>query len=218
MFQTSIFQVIRAWPNSLRYAVAVHLFAEVLDNAEQGVWLYRFAHNCFGASFLGLRRNVGAAGHDHDRNIVKKRVFDSLGEKSPTVEYRHHQVQKNQARTSSSTVDQTNRFTSIRSRQDIMALKRQNFREQLAGFTIILDDQNHETISSENLTPHVKVEQNLCQPHQQSSRAFCVKSHAIADADEENLSQFSQRSPVSRLPAIVKKQLLVSFSDSEKTT
>jgi hypothetical protein len=126
---------------------------KALDEANEGLRVYGLMYYGYGAGFLRLQRNVGTSGHDHDRNIGQERNGGSLGEKPPAIEHRHHQVQKNQLRASLRTVNQSKRFKSIRCTQDILAPERQNIREQFAGFTIILDDQNHWNVSPENLTP-----------------------------------------------------------------
>jgi len=90
------------------------LFCKVLDDAEERSRLYRLAHNGYGAGFLGSLSNVAVSRHYHDRNVGKPRIFASLGKKTPAIEYRHLQVQKNHGGTSVRVGKQLKRLTSIR--------------------------------------------------------------------------------------------------------
>jgi len=65
----------------------------VLDDTKEGLRLNGLAQYCHGTGFLGLMRNLGTPRNYHDRNVGKHRILGSLSEKTPAVEYRHHQVQ-----------------------------------------------------------------------------------------------------------------------------
>jgi hypothetical protein len=103
-------------------------FSTVLNDAKEGLGLYGLAHNSKGTSFLGFLRNVVKSRHYYDRNVGKKRILASLGEKPPAIEYWHLQVQKNHGRTNLRVGKQLKRFASIPRTLDRVALQRQEFR------------------------------------------------------------------------------------------
>lgn len=106
-------------------------FCKVLDEAKEGPRFYGLAHKGYGAGFFGFLRNVATSRHYHGWNVGKNWVLASLCEKSPAIEYRHFQVQKNQCWTSLRVGKQPKRFTSIRRALDRMALSRQELCERL---------------------------------------------------------------------------------------
>ena len=67
----------------------------MFDYTQNRLGLYGLAHESDGSRLLGFLCNVATSGDYNDRNLSKKRIFGSLGEKTPSIEYRHHKVQKN---------------------------------------------------------------------------------------------------------------------------
>jgi len=111
---------------------------------QESLRFYRLAHDSDGACLFGFLSDVGTCGDYNDRNLRKKRILGPLGEKTPSIEYRHHKVQKNQGRKILVLCKQPKCFAAIPGALYTMTLKRQEFRNGLTRVTIIVDKQNHQ--------------------------------------------------------------------------
>jgi len=67
----------------------------MFNYAQENLRFYRFTQESDGARLLGPLRNVATSGNYNHRNLSEYRILGSQFEKTPSVEYRHHKVQKN---------------------------------------------------------------------------------------------------------------------------
>ena len=104
----------------------------MFDYAQDRLGLYRLAHDIDGARLLGFLCNVATTGDYNDRNLSKKRILGSFGEKTPSIEYRHHKVQKNHRWRIMRVGEQPKCFFAIRGTLYIMTPTRQEFGKSCA--------------------------------------------------------------------------------------
>ena len=76
-------------------AFPLQLLVKMFGYEQDRLGLDGFRHDSDGTCLLGFLCNVATSGDYNDRNLSKKRILGSFGEKTPSIEYRHHKVQEN---------------------------------------------------------------------------------------------------------------------------